>query len=236
MKKVLFGVFAHPDDESFGPSASLYNEAQNGTDVHLVLVTDGEAGTNPDNIQNLGELRIKEWQESGKLIGAKTGTALHYPDGGLNNNLYLEIAEKISDFVNQTIDTYQEDIEIEFMTFENLGITGHLDHVAVSFITTFCYLKLREKPPKQVSVGKLKYYCLPLEASPRPATHWIYMPTGKKPENVDEVFDYSDLIDKKLEIMKAHYTQKADMQAVLSSLKNFENQDCRCDYFCYFKD
>ena len=57
MKKLLFGIFAHPDDEAFGPSATLYKAAQAGTDVHLIVVTDGDSGANVDGHKDLA----KKW-------------------------------------------------------------------------------------------------------------------------------------------------------------------------------
>jgi LmbE family N-acetylglucosaminyl deacetylase len=44
-KRVLLGVFAHPDDESFGPGATLAHYARRGVDVHVIIATDGIAGS-----------------------------------------------------------------------------------------------------------------------------------------------------------------------------------------------
>lgn len=237
MKKVLFGIFAHPDDEAFGPGASLYKAAhQDNSEVHLVLVTDGEAGTNCDNKSNLAEIRQKEWLESGKLIGATSNFALHYPDGGLSNNVYLEIADKILDHIKDTLKKYMAPLELSLMTFDHDGITGHLDHIAVSYIVTNVYLKLKELALPNVSLGHLKYYCLPHSIAPNPDNKWLYMPCGKKRSEVDEVFDYSKLKDKKLEIMKTHYSQRADMESILKMLSDPKNPACHCDHFRYFKD
>lgn len=235
MKTLVFGIFAHPDDEAFGPSATLYRAAQSGADVHLVLVTDGESGTNPDNDRDLAQTRLMEWRKSSELIGVHSGVALHYPDGGLSNNLYLEIAEKIIEHIQKTLDTYEEPVSVEFITFEPGGITGHLDHIAVSHITTFVYLRFREQQKGSVEIGKLKYYCLPHSMATAPATNWIYMPCGKEKSEVDECTDFSDIAEKKLEIMRAHYTQRSDMEQILSH-QNTDNPDCLCDHFTYFKD
>lgn len=235
MKKLLFGIFAHPDDEAFGPSATLYKAAQTGTDVHLVLVTDGENGTNCDNCENLASVRLEEWQKSGEIIGIRSGIALHYPDGSLSNSLYLEVAGKITQHITKTLATYNEPVEIEFMTFEPGGISGHLDHIAVSYITTFVYLKLRGQAPENTTIGKLKYFCLPATTVPAPSTGWIYMPAGKEEKQIDEQVDFSDIVKKKLEIMKAHHSQREDMKQVLS-LQQANDRDCFCDHFWYFKD
>jgi len=43
--RVLLAVFAHPDDESFGPGGTLAKYAREGADVWLVCATDGAAGS-----------------------------------------------------------------------------------------------------------------------------------------------------------------------------------------------
>ncbi len=216
MKKILFGVFAHPDDEAFGPSGMLYKAASSGTDVHLILVTDGGAGVNSAGHEDLAAVRLKEWQASGALIGAKSMEALGYKDGTLNNNLYLEIAEKLIDHIKQTITDYDEPTELTMLTIDPGGLTGHLDHIAVSMMATFTYLKLRDEPPAGCDVGKLKYACISDEVMPSANTNWLYMPAGRQNSECDEVIDVSDIFDKKVEIMQAHATQKHDMDSLLS--------------------
>jgi len=233
MKKVLFGIFAHPDDEAFGPSASLYDAAQNNVDVHLVVVTDGEQGNNPDQVSDLANVRLKEWEESRKRIGAKSGLALHYPDGGLDNKLYLEISQKIFDHIKNTTSEYSESIELDLITLDNQGLSGHLDHIAVSFITTHVYLKLSQQENINISVGNLKYYCLCLELVPKSNINWLYMPAGRPDEYFDETFDYTDIYDQKLHIMKAHHSQRKDMEAILSEYHN--KHACLKDHFRYHR-
>lgn len=236
MKKVLFGIFAHPDDEAFGPAASLYKAAQNGTDIHLVLVTDGESGTNTDNVTDLGSVRLKEWEQSRQQIGAVSGLALHYPDGGLCNDMYLEIAAKIQSFITTTLQGYNEPIEVDFMTFDTNGISGHLDHIAVSYITTFCYLQFRANHLPSITLGTLKYYCLPRAILPATSTNWLYMQAGRPQEMIDETVDFKDCIKQKLAIMKIHHSQRKDMDFILSEEMNRNSDASLIDHFYYFKN
>ncbi|HEX4662061.1 MAG TPA: PIG-L deacetylase family protein [Candidatus Saccharimonadales bacterium] len=215
MKRQLFGIFAHPDDEAFGPSGTLYKEAQAGTEVHLVCVTDGDAGFNCDGCTDLGETRLQEWKESARLIGATTMKALHYPDSGLCNNLFHEIEDKISQHITEVIgDTLAE---LNFITFDQGGVSGHLDHILVSNITSQIYYKLQASPPVDCRVGQLRYFCLSEDSQPHPDTSWVYMPAGKPAALIDQTVDVRDVRDQKLEIMKAHYSQRDDMNALLQN-------------------
>ena len=214
MKKLLFGIFAHPDDEAFGPSGYLYQAAQSGVDVHLIVITDGEAGHN-ENIKNLAKVRLSEYKESCKRIGTKSEYALHYPDGELGNNLYFEIAQKLSNHIEHTVKNYTEDLEIELLTYETRGITGHLDHIAVSYMTTFVYENLKKSTPKNIVLGKLRYYCLPKEIVKECNCDWVYMPCGCNSDEIDERVSFKNVLEQRLHIMRAHESQKNDMKEVL---------------------
>ena len=70
-RKVLLGVFAHPDDESFGPGGTLARYARQGVAVHVIIATDGIAGT----VDNDGRLRdhdsLAQVRSAGYLIPAR---------------------------------------------------------------------------------------------------------------------------------------------------------------------
>ena len=207
-------MFAHPDDEAFGPAGYLYQSAQAGMDVHLVAITDGEAGHN-EGYQNLAEVRLSEWIESCKRIGTKSNYALHYPDGGLCNNLYIEIVDKLSKQIIETVKNYHEKVELEFVTYEPRGVTGHLDHIAVSYMTTFVYEKLKKFTPENIILGKLRYYCMPKEIVAECNCNWVYMPCGCNRDEIDERVSFKEVAEQRLHIMEAHESQKKDMQEVL---------------------
>ncbi len=235
MKKVLFGIFAHPDDEAFGPSASLYKASESGTDVHLIVITDGEQGANPDKAPDLGALRIKEWRQSSRLIGAASTKSLHYPDGKLCSDNYLSIAGEIIEYILKTIGEYTVSTEIDFMTFDYQGISGHLDHIAASMIATYVYLQLKSDSSKIMQVRRLKYFCLSEALAPSANTSWMYMPAGRQHAHIDEKVGYEDIADKKLEIMKAHHSQRADCASIIAQRAHLSDHEKYCDHFHYFK-
>ena len=233
MKKVLFGIFAHPDDEAFGPSATLYKAAQNGIDVHLIVVTDGDSGLNVDGHKDLASIRRTEWQKSGTLIGARSMKALGYSDGKLCNDMYHAISDEIIEHITSVIATYSDEISIDFMTFEPQGISGHLDHIAVSMITTYIYETLRQKNYNAATIDTLKYFCLSHTMQPQANTNWVYMPAGRAVAAIDESVDYNDCAQKKLEIMSVHHTQRHDMEQILQSRAHIPKSKRNVDHFYY---
>lgn len=210
MKKILFGLFAHPDDEANGPSGTLIKMARDGTDIHLLCLTDGKAGMNIDSYTNLAEVRSKEWQAAGKLIGAKTMQQFNYGDGTLCNNMYHEIATLVEKHIKNVLESYQEPVEINFMTFGNNGLTGHIDHLAASAIATYIFVRLKNMPASSKRhIGKLRYFYFP----PSKLDHdvsYVYFPAGLAPEAADEVVDIASVADQKRAVMKAHYSQRSD--------------------------
>lgn len=133
MQKILFGIFAHPDDEAFCVAATLLQEAQKGTELHLISLTDGNGkhSVNPDNVNNLGIVRLNEWRRAGELIGATRQHHLGYKDGTLSNDNHIEIAQQIEDLV-KSVASERPEVEIEFISLSLNGITGHIDHIVAS--------------------------------------------------------------------------------------------------------
>lgn len=68
----IVGIFAHPDDETFGPGGTLSKLAQKGQDVYIICATngDGKQGNRKKEIA-LGKQRKKELFFFGKGIRSK---------------------------------------------------------------------------------------------------------------------------------------------------------------------
>lgn len=210
MKKVLFGIFAHPDDESFGPAGTIIKEVkENGTDVHIITLTPGDAGTNLDNHVDLGAVRLQEWHEAGRLLGVTSQHNLGYRDGYLSNHLYHEIAEKVSSIIESTASRYAEPIEINFMTFDLNGLSGHIDHIFASRVA--CYLFYTKKPGDE-RFKHLRLVCIPKQYAPSHTTHWLYMEAGRDDNECTEVVDARQYRDDIIAVMRAHHSQRNDCE------------------------
>src|SRR5512147_3076561 len=83
----ILAVFAHPDDEAFGPSGTLSRYALNGHEVRLSTLTHGEAGSlGPAKHLTpveLGQLRSKELHCSAQALHMSALNIYDLPDGKL---------------------------------------------------------------------------------------------------------------------------------------------------------
>lgn len=213
MKKLLFGIFAHPDDEAFGPGGALIKAVHDGTELHLITLTLGQNGTNPDNVPDLGALRREEWLKSGQMMGATSQHELDYIDGRLSNIDMLEIADKIQHIVHETV--ADRDVEVEFIGFDLNGLTGHIDHIVASRALCLAFYRLKQNDSRFTCIH---LFCLPREQNPTINTDWIYMEAGRTPEQIDEIIDAREYHDQIIEVMYIHHSQRNDAETQMRAL------------------
>ena len=214
MKKVIFGIFAHPDDEAFGPSGALLMETKAGNDVHLITLTLGDAGTNPDNVPDLAAVRDGEWREAGSLMGAKSMHFLGYKDGQLNNLAMLEIHDRLLTLIRDIVSGETEEIEIELMSMDTNGTSGHIDHIVAGRSACYVFYKLRETDQR---VTRLRLSAIPKSYLPGSNTHWLYMDAGREDSEIGEITDAREHRDEIIAIMRTHHSQRGDGE---SHIKN----------------
>jgi len=212
MKKIIFGIFAHPDDEAFIVAGTLLKEVRAGSEVHLVCLTDGAAGTNPDNAPNLGEVRLEEWRKAGELLGAASMHHLGYADGQLNNTTLLEIAGKLETIIQDA--TRDTQGEIEFIAFDLNGLTGHIDHIVASRAAALVFYRLKQNDAR---FTRLRLACLPHNLYPIIDTNWLYMEPGRLPQDIDEIIDARDMRSEIIGIIRAHHSQRQDGTAMIQT-------------------
>lgn len=131
MKRMLV-VTGHPDDESFGVGATIAKYAAAGVKIHLLCATRGEAGMWSDvkpEKGGVGPVREREHKRAVKILGVESLEYLGYIDGEISNNDVERIAERILEKLKK----FKPDI---VLTFDPLGISGHLDHVAMAMAAT----------------------------------------------------------------------------------------------------
>ena len=214
MKKIIFGIFAHPDDEAFGPTGTLLQEVRNGSELHLITFTVGDAGTNPDHVENLGEVREKEWRDAGNRLGASSMHFLGYKDGHLDNQTMIEASNTIMELVLAKIQSAPADTQIEFMSLDLNGYTGHIDHIVAARTACFVFYRLKRQDHR---FTRIRLACIPSSLVPAANTDWIYMEAGRASAEINETIDARSLRDDILHVMNAHFSQRADRDATIKS-------------------
>ena len=124
---VILCVFAHPDDESFGPAGTIARYASQGVPVDLLTFTRGQQGARPEPIDSpeaLGVLREYELRAAARVLGVRHLKLLDYEDGQLGEADPAELAGHV---LRQLAESKADTI----ITFGPLGITRHGDHIAV---------------------------------------------------------------------------------------------------------
>lgn len=212
MKPRLVCIFAHPDDEAFGPSGSIHLLSKT-YDVYLICVTKGDAGENHHPIKKdvpLITLRHEELEGSAKILGIKKVFFLNYEDGELCNNKYLEVAGKIQAIF--------DDLKPEvLLTDEHRGVSGHIDHIVVSMISSYLYRKL-------LYVKKIMFYCWREDQRAKEMdNYFIFAPPGLPKNQINEEYDITPVKDKKIEAINTHLSQLQDIKRVM---RNFRNVEC----------
>lgn len=212
-KPILVAIFAHPDDEAFGPSGTLalYSKTH---DVYILCATRGEAGQNHNTEsmeETIGDIREREVKASAKVIGVKEVRMLGFEDGAISNNLYHIIADKIM--------THLEELKPEIlMTFEPRGISGHIDHMAIAMITSYVF-------EKTSSAKELLYHCIGQSERETLKDYFIYVPPGYAPEEIDKVVDVSSVWGLKIQAIKQHRSQTKDGSKLLKEMINSPKEE-----------
>ncbi|MCO5246119.1 MAG: PIG-L family deacetylase [Anaerolineae bacterium] len=143
--RVLLAVFAHPDDESFGPGGTLARYAAEGADVWLVCGTDGDAGTVDAemlaNYASTSQLRAAELCCAAQTLGLKGVDWLGYRDSGMAGSsdnqhpksLYKAPMEEVVGKIVASIRRHRPQV---IVCDNQFGGYGHPDHIAVHTVGT----------------------------------------------------------------------------------------------------
>lgn len=212
MKKTAFAIFAHPDDESFGPGGTIALLSKT-YDVYLICATKGEAGEDhSEGTDALPIKREKELRAAAKILGIQNVFFLGFIDGELKNNNYHAVAQKIEELAN----AYKPEL---FLTYENRGISGHLDHVAISLISSHVFHKLE-------FVKEIHYFCLDEAQRGIGQTYFVYFPPGYTNKEISKRVDISSVLQQKIAAIKEHRSQIKDVEVMLQRHKEKRIEEC----------
>lgn len=211
-------VFAHPDDEAFGPGGTIALWTRQGAEINLVCATRGENGLpadktgNSPNPRETSRIRSQELKKSAKILGVKSVEFLDFQDGHIGNN----DLQKLEAAITRRIRSLRPDL---LLTFNLNGVSGHLDHIAVASAATQAFRKTK-------IAKKLYYFTVPNVISRLNADYFIYFPEGPDPDDMDEIIDVSSVWDVRMKAMDQHQSQAKDVVAVKSKLATWEQKEC----------
>jgi LmbE family N-acetylglucosaminyl deacetylase len=80
-------IFAHPDDAEISAGGTLAKWASNGREVHLLVLTNGDRGSQDRGLARaeLARIRAAETVEAARVLGLASATVLDVHDGELEN-------------------------------------------------------------------------------------------------------------------------------------------------------
>lgn len=137
-RRVLLAVFAHPDDESFGPGGTLARYAAEGVKVWLVCGTDGNAGTVDaallEGYKSTSQLRAAELCCAAQTLGLAGIDWLAYKDSGMsgapeNNDPGSLFQAPMERLVGQIVASIRKHKPQVIICDNQFGGYGHPDHI-----------------------------------------------------------------------------------------------------------
>lgn len=180
MKLDILAFGAHPDDIELGCGGMLISEARKGRKIGLVDLTPGEMGS-----RGTIEIRKNEAAQASTIIGAEIRHNLGMPDGR------FEISDTNRAKIIDLIRIYQPEIVIA-----NAPYDRHPDHGRASLLV--------EESMFLAGLVKWQFDGVASNAW-RPKALYKYMQfVHFKP---DFIYDISDVIETKMEAIKAHSSQ-----------------------------
>lgn len=167
-KRTLLGIFAHPDDESFGPGATLARYAAEGVEVHVVIATDGIEGSVEKSVdlprhETLAQVRSGELSQAAVELGVASIWSLPYRDSGMrgspgNQHPQALVQQPVPVLVDEVLG-YVERLQPQvILTHDPFGGYGHPDHVRVCEATTAAFHIAAARGINGSSTGPQKLY------------------------------------------------------------------------------
>ncbi len=198
-KRTLLGIFAHPDDESFGPGGTLARYAAEGIELHICTLTDGAAGTAHadcwdclNGFADLADRRLYELRCAVKVLGG-TLHYVGYRDSGMEGNesnlhpdaLINQPLEIVAARLTHLIRKLRPDV---ILTHDETGGYFHPDHIHTHRATLMAFRAAGDptRYPDQLTEGvepfsPARLYCTVIPRSRIRTYVWLGRLTGQDP-------------------------------------------------------
>jgi LmbE family N-acetylglucosaminyl deacetylase len=195
----VLAVFAHPDDESYGPGATLARLAGEGSEVRLITFTRGESASMGDSPlfspEFLAETRTIELDCACRALGVSSHQLLGFPDKALETI-------PLDDLVKHVIQTLDELRPHLVIAFHPSGISGHPDHQSA---TRAARRALEVWRPSGQAPPRLAYYVWPQSVAAKITWRTIQ---SVPDEEVTHAIEIGAYFENKIEACLCHKTQR----------------------------
>lgn len=247
MKRILI-IIAHPDDEAFSVGGTIAKYTKAGHEVSLLCATRGEAGsTGHSGIkrEELGELRSKELEASCKVLGVSQMQFLeNQKDGKLKDSNPGEIEDGVFKYMTQVLPevvitfdslgisnhpdhirmcfsttySFQEYVKWLLSVYEEKGVRGRYEEAWLKKVEKMVQAEIEPKlyyacMPESIAEYSKKEKIIPVESFGKP---W----NGTPDKKITTVIDIHHFSDKKLEALRCHASQIADVDRFVASEGN----------------
>lgn len=220
----LLLVHAHPDDEAISTGGVMMKAKAHGHRVVLVTATRGEVGEiyNMDEATSrprLGEIRTKELESAGDILGVDRIEFLGYRDSGMvdtadNKDPRSFHQAPLDEAAGRLAVFMREERPDVVVTYAEDGVYGHPDHIKAHYVTNAAVdLVTGEGQP----VTKLYYTAIPrsmmeafVQQMPEEAQRAMggnMRIAGTPDELVTTRVDVHDYIQRKRQAFQAHVSQ-----------------------------
>ena len=205
-------VAAHPDDSEFGCAGTTALWVRDGWEVYYLICSDGSKGSDRPDVdpKDLIPVRRQEQRAAAAVLGVKDVFFLDYVDGELtySRELVRDVVRAIRTLRPHTVFTSDPNQIVRDM------FINHPDHRCVGTVAIDCVYPLaRNRPtfPELLDEG----------LEPHSAKELLLWSSSQ----VNHKVDISEVLDLKLEALRKHESQFAEMEMPLEQIKNFWKED-----------
>lgn len=217
-RKVVLGVFAHPDDPEFFAGATFARWAHEGADITFVLATSGDKGSaDPDMTPDrLVAIREAEERAAARVLGVRDVIFLRFADGELTPS--LDLRREVVRLIRLKRPDVVVTLDPSVYWYEGRGL-NHPDHRAIGEATLDAvYPTARDR---------LNFMLLEQHEGLTPhKVRQVYICGTATPNTRVDVTDY---VETKIAALREHKSQIADMEAMAERMRGNRDPEAPVD-------
>jgi LmbE family N-acetylglucosaminyl deacetylase len=194
----VLAVFAHPDDCEIAAGGTLAKWAAAGREVHLLVLTNGDRGSQDPALDRaeLARIRGEETIEGARIMGMASATVLDVHDGDLANT--DEIRAEVVRTIRRMKPSVLVTCDPTAWFFEN-RYYNHSDHRTAGLISLDAVFP---------GAGNPHYFPLHLEEGLEPHdVPRVWLGWATEPNHVEDITGF---LDAKVAALAAHASQLAE--------------------------